>query len=71
MPTYFEKLTAAKHASAVKASPTRPPPMRLHVDENTGLVYFVGTKSGWLERHLYTVPLGGGDCSDLAASCQD
>ena len=37
MPTYFEKLTAAKHASAVKASPTRPPPMRLHVDENTGL----------------------------------
>jgi dipeptidyl-peptidase-4 len=31
------------------------------VDENTGLVYFVGTKSGWLERHLYTVPLGGGE----------
>ena len=31
------------------------------VDEDAGLVYFVGTKSGWLERHLYTVPLAGGD----------
>ena len=24
-------------------------------------MYFVGTKSGWLERHLYSVPLSGGD----------
>ena len=31
------------------------------VDEEAGLVYFVGTKSGWLERHLYTVPLAGGE----------
>ena len=31
------------------------------VDEDAGLVYFVGTKSGWLERHLYTVPLAGGE----------
>jgi dipeptidyl-peptidase-4 len=31
------------------------------VDEQAGLVYFMGTRSGWLERHLYSVPLGGGD----------
>ena len=31
------------------------------VDENAGLVYFVGTKSGWLDRHLYSVPLAGGE----------
>ncbi|KAJ1490770.1 dipeptidyl peptidase IV N-terminal region-domain-containing protein, partial [Baffinella frigidus] len=30
------------------------------VDEQTGLVFFMGSKSGWLERHLYSVPLEGG-----------
>ncbi len=35
------------------------------VDENSGLVYFVGTKSGWLERHLYTVPIAGGDIEQI------
>ena len=37
MPTYFEKLTAAKQAVAAKAKESYAPPPRLHVDENTGL----------------------------------
>jgi hypothetical protein len=35
------------------------------VDEDAGLVYFVGTKSGWLERHLYSVPLAGGEVKQI------
>lgn len=31
------------------------------VDESRGLVYFVGTKTSALERHLYAVPLAGGE----------
>ncbi len=31
------------------------------VDEEAGLVYFCATRDGPTERHLYTVPLGGGD----------
>lgn len=35
------------------------------VDEGAGLVYFMGTKSGWLERHLYSVPLEGGEIKQV------
>lgn len=31
------------------------------VDEAAGLLYFMGTKSGWLDRHLYVVSLEGGE----------
>ncbi len=31
------------------------------VDEDRGLVYFTGTKDGPTERHLYSVPLEGGE----------
>ena len=37
MPTYFEKLAAAKQAVAAKSKESYAPPPRLHVDENTGL----------------------------------
>jgi len=30
------------------------------VDENKGVIYFLGNKDNWLERHLYSTPLAGG-----------
>ncbi len=35
------------------------------VDEDRGLVYFVGTKSSAVERHLYAVPLAGGEITKV------
>ncbi|MEO7331829.1 MAG: alpha/beta fold hydrolase [Minicystis sp.] len=37
------------------------------VDEEQGLVYFVGTKTSALERHLYAVPLTGGEITKITA----
>ncbi len=35
------------------------------VDQDAGLVYFMGTKDGATERHLYSVPIEGGPISRL------
>jgi dipeptidyl-peptidase-4 len=37
------------------------------VDEASGTVYFTGTKDDATERHLYAVPLGGGECRRLTS----
>jgi dipeptidyl-peptidase-4 len=37
------------------------------VDEDKGLVYFVGTMTSPIERHLYSVPIGGGEIQKLTA----
>ncbi|XOV80876.1 MAG: DPP IV N-terminal domain-containing protein [Aestuariibacter sp.] len=36
------------------------------IDENNGLVYFTGRKDTPIERHLYSVPLAGGDISKIS-----
>jgi len=38
------------------------------VDEASGMVYFVGNKGGWMERHLFSVPLEGGEVKQLTQS---
>ncbi len=35
------------------------------IDEENGVVYFTGTRDGATERHLYAVPLAGGDVRRL------
>ncbi|MFO0755577.1 MAG: alpha/beta fold hydrolase [Byssovorax sp.] len=35
------------------------------IDEDKGLVYFVGTKTSAVERHLYAVPLAGGEVTQV------
>jgi dipeptidyl-peptidase-4 len=35
------------------------------VDEEAGLVYFEGNRGNWLERHLFSVPLAGGEIRQL------
>ncbi|MEO8538778.1 MAG: S9 family peptidase [bacterium] len=39
----------------------------LRIDENAGLAYFSGTKDSPLERHLYSVPLSGGEVRRLTS----
>ncbi|MAL03740.1 MAG: S9 family peptidase, partial [Arenimonas sp.] len=39
----------------------------LGVDESAGLAYFAGTKDSPLEKHVYAVPLGGGEPRRLSS----
>lgn len=38
-----------------------------HIDEQRGLVYFAATRQSVRERHLYRVPLGGGEVTQLTS----
>ena len=40
----------------------------VRVDEANGVVYFGGTKRSALERHLYSVPLDGGEVTQITAA---
>jgi len=35
------------------------------IDEDAGLVYFVGNRGSWIDRHLFSVPLAGGEVRQL------
>ncbi len=40
----------------------------VRVDWNAGVAYFIGTKRSDLERHLYSVPLEGGEVTQITAA---
>ena len=68
--------TGHRHLEVVRADGTRERTLTsgewdvvsvVHVDDKRGDVTFVGTKDGVVERHLYRVPLKGGDVTKLTS----